>query len=505
MKAIELLYVTNTIARGRTGLKQRVEFLVLVSNLAYEKHVSVVWSGARGTWHDLDAEYHASAGDNREIWRAECVFEESKGGLPGDIRFALRFRVGGVEYWDNNDGRDYTSEADSGLFAPGTRPVLNIDFTEWLRRGQKASFATVAVHQSVRAEQVRVHWTTDGWRTQHSTSCGVDPDYWPHAWLSNASNPNEHGWVIWTAQVPVEHAFRLEYVISCRTNDHTIWDNNLGKNYVARREPLKVLTLNLHCYQEEDQDRKLSLIAKAIGDLNVDIVCLQEVAEHWNGGRGDWTSNSARIIRERLRYSHYLSYHLYTDWSHVGFDRYREGVAVLSKYRFHSKDSRYLSSSQNVYDIHARKAVMVQVHVPHVGLVNVYSVHLSWWDGGFREQFTTLQGWAACEHRDHLAATLLCGDFNAPAGSQGYFFVAGQGEYEDQFLEATSADLFDRVFRKPWQQRPDRALSANPRIDFIFKRKDSGLRILSARALFTDGDYGRVSDHCGYLMEFEPR
>ena len=136
--------------------------------------------------------------------------------------------------------------------------------------------------------------------------------------------------------------------------------------------------------------------------------------------------------------------------------------------------------------------------------MNVYSVHLSWWDGGFREQFTALRGWAAWEHRADLAATLLCGDFNAPAGSQAYFFVAGQGEYEDQFLEATSAELFDRLFRKSWKEGLDHGLSANPRIDFIFKRKDSPLKILSARALFTDRDYGRVSDHCGYFMEFEP-
>jgi maltose 6'-phosphate phosphatase len=504
MNAIELLYASNTISRGRTCLKQRLEFLILVSNLAHEKQVRVRWSGRHRSWRDLDAEYVGSAGENREIWRAECRFDESKGALPGDVRFALRLRAGGGDYWDNNNGWDYTSEADSGLLAREGRRVLSVDFSEWLGRGQKLYPVTVAVHESVRPRRVYVHWTADGWKTRHDTDCTVEPDYWPRRWLGNASNPNQYGWLMWTAQIPVEHAFRLEYAVSCETNEGQIWDNNLGRNYVTRREPLKILTLNLHCYQEDDQDQKLSLIARAISDLNVDVVCLQEVAEHWNGGRGDWMSNTARIIRERLRHSHYLSYHLYTDWSHLGFDRYREGVALLSKYRFHSKDSRYVSSSRDVYDIHSRRAVMAQVHVPHVGLINVYSVHLSWWDCGFREQFTRLRRWAESEHRADLAATFLCGDFNAPAGSQAYFFVAGQGEYEDQFLEATSRDLFDRVFRKPWRQDPESGLSASPRIDFIFKRKDSALRILSARVLFTDRDYGRVSDHCAYLMEFEP-
>ena len=49
---------------------------------------------------------------------------------------------------------------------------------------------------------------------------------------------------------------------------------------------LRVLILNLHCYQEDNQDHKLSQIARAINDCDVDVVCLQEVAELWNNGHG---------------------------------------------------------------------------------------------------------------------------------------------------------------------------------------------------------------------------
>ena len=44
--------------------------------------------------------------------------------------------------------------------------------------------------------------------------------------------------------------------------------------FLARRRRLKILTLNLHCYQEENQDAKFSQIAKAIDDLDIDVVCL---------------------------------------------------------------------------------------------------------------------------------------------------------------------------------------------------------------------------------------
>lgn len=84
--------------------------------------------------------------------------------------------------------------------------------------------------------------------------------------------------------------------------------------------------LNLHCYQEEDQERNFGQIARAIDELDIDVGCFQEVAEHWNNGMGDWRSNSARIINEQLRRRHYLA----TDWSHLKLDRCREGVAVPS-------------------------------------------------------------------------------------------------------------------------------------------------------------------------------
>jgi maltose 6'-phosphate phosphatase len=184
--------------------------------------------------------------------------------------------------------------------------------------------------------------------------------------------------------------------------------------------------------------------------LEVDIICLQEVAELWNNGKGDWQTNTARIINERLA----SPYHLVTDWSHLGFARYREGVAILSRYPIEKHAARYVSASHDPYSIHSRKVVMGQIRVPHVGLLNVFSSHLSWWDDGFPEQFEALRQWAAAEHGAQVAATLLGGDFNIKAGSSGYQLVANTHEYDDQYLSATSPQVFRRIFeaRDPaWQ------------------------------------------------------
>jgi maltose 6'-phosphate phosphatase len=501
MPAIELLQARNTIARHKQRLQQELVFVMLVENIAYDKLVEVRWAGEDRIWHTLPAAYHGAGGANREVWRAQAIFHPSEDrSLPGDVEFALRYRVAGKEYWDNNGSRNHFSNADSGVLLEQSTQLLNVDFNPALQAGQRHYPITVAVRHSLQPRRVFLHWTTDNWRSTQVAPCFFRRMHWDKARRSSARNPNRYDTSIWISQLNVDDAYRVQYAIACETAQRTIWDDNFGQNYVARRQRLKVLTLNLHCYQEDNQDAKFSQIARAIDDLDIDLVCLQEVGENWSEGHGDWSSNAARIIRDRLR----RHYHLHTDWSHLGFDRYREGIAVLSKHGFRMTDAGYVSSSHDVYSINARKVVMVQVDVPYMGLVNIFSAHLSWLSGGFLEQFERLRSWAKHKHGDHLAATLLCGDFNVKAGSEGYQAVVHTREFEDQYLAATSREVFDRVFRRHTDNIA-RHLAADGRIDYVFMNSHSGLHAVAARELFTSGDhYGRVSDHTGYCVEFEP-
>jgi maltose 6'-phosphate phosphatase len=492
MKPIRLLYAKNIISHDMQAFVQELAFAILVKSFAYQKQVDLHWAGADGPWWVLKAEYHCSVGKDLEIWRAKIAYRSSSGkSLPRDVQFAFCYRVLGKEYWDNNHGRNYWIRADSGLLVNSEFHVINFEPSYLLQRGQKSYQIAAAVQQLDNISGVHITWSTDGWKSHYRTPCWFAADYWRRTFKSNAGNPNPNGCGIWSCRLDIGDAYQIEYAISCDKGKRKLWDNNFGKNYLARRERLKVLTLNLHCYQEELQDRKFALIAKAVSDLSIDVVCLQEVGELWNDGKGDWPSNAARIIREHLRRSYHLRYHLYTDWSHIGFARYREGSAVSSKFKFLSRNSKYVSTSRDIYDIHARKVIMVQIHVPYMGLINVFSAHLSWWHSGFHEQFTSLRRWVNELHTDGAVATLLCGDFNNKAGSDGYKTIVNSGEFEDQFLLANS--------------NFSPGLVENNRIDYIFLRRGSLLRVASARVLFTDHDYGRVSDHCGYYAEFEPQ
>jgi maltose 6'-phosphate phosphatase len=501
MDKIQLLYVENVITRKKAGVQQTLRFFMRVENVSYDKRVDIIWSGEDGVWQTFPASFYRKLQDNMECWQAQLTFQLSAlQSLPGNIQFGLRYQTSGAEYWDNRQGSNYSSQADSGLQITCAIPLLNFDFIDQFVEGQKNIPITVAVDKYNEADKVTVHWTTDNWRHTHKSSCHFQRNYWDKNALSNARNPNQYGTAIWKGWLRIGHAFRLQYIIALERNGQIFWDNNYEKNYSLSREPLKVLILNLHCYQEEEQDYKFSQIAKAINELDADVVCLQEVAELWNEGAGDWESNSAKIINDRLD----KPYHLHTDWAHLGFDKYREGVAVLSKYRFIKQDAKYVSDSHDAFSINSRKVVMAQIKVPYIGLINVFSAHLSWWEGGFAEQFTRLCEWAETKQSAHVDATLLCGDFNIAVGSKGYHLVVDAHQYDDQYLAANSQGIFDRVFRgndSHW----DDYLADDYRIDYVFLNKTSELQVSSAQVLFTEQDYGRVSDHYGYFMTFEPK
>ena len=162
----------------------------------------------------------------------------------------------------------------------------------------------------------------------------------------------------------------------------------------------------------------------------------------------------------------------------------------------------YVSDSHDVYDINSRKVVTARVYVPYIGFIQVFSAHLSWLEGGFQEQFQRLSTWAEHKKGNATKATLLCGDFNITAGSEGYQQVVDSEKYEDQYLAVNKQGVFNQIFKvhdTHWQD----LLADDYRIDYIFMNKNSEIKTTSASVIFTDQDYGPVSDHCGYLMTFE--
>jgi maltose 6'-phosphate phosphatase len=501
MEKIQLLYVKNVINRHQSKVQQNLTFFIKVDNIAYHKTVDILWSGEDGLWKTLPADYHSEVGDN-EYWQAQITLDLTEDeSLAGNIKFGARYQISEEEYWDNNDGQNYISEADSGVLMTSSQLMQNIDFTSRLNDEQTVTPITIVVDSTLNIKKTTIHWTIDNWQTSHKSVCHLQRNYWNKICHSNARNPNQYGAQLWEGKIKHGEAIKLQYAISCESDDQIIWDNNEGYNFSMQCKNLKILILNLHCYQQQNQDEKFTTIVQAINELDIDVVCLQEVAEYWRDGQGDWSSNSAKIINDRLT----NPFHIHTDWSHSILDKYRQGVAILSRFVITNPEARYVSDSDDIYDIDARKVVKAQLRIPHLGLINIFSAHLSGMDDGFQQQFKQLHKWADSRYTEEVKATLLCGDFNVTAGTAGYELVVDAMEYEDQFLAANGQDIVEKIFKvndPHWQD----LLADDDRIDYIFMNKGGELQITSAKVIFIERDgYGQVSDHCGYLMTFEAK
>ncbi|HOG52219.1 MAG TPA: endonuclease, partial [Lentisphaeria bacterium] len=190
MDMIKLLYAKNVFSRKSLVRQQNLSFVILVENLAFDKKIDVKWAGENGVWHTLPAIYHSSVGQEKEYWIARMAFvlaaDES---LPGNVQFALRYRVAEAEYWDNNQGENYCIQADSGIKVGHENPVLNVGFESSLSNGERRLPITVAVDRKIKAEKVTIDWTIDNWKSKQQSTCRLTRNYWDTECLSNARNP----------------------------------------------------------------------------------------------------------------------------------------------------------------------------------------------------------------------------------------------------------------------------------------------------------------------------
>jgi len=496
---IRILAAGSFVARAARRLRQTVSFFLRVPSGGFGKRVFVHFRAERLPWQVVEAVFAEDAGDGSERWVASASFAASEASpLPGDVTFAAEISENGAHGWDNNFARNYTIPADGGYaLIDETASLLVLPQPAPLRRGERALHLEILAREDAGIDSVRIHWTRDRW----ASSAVVPARAWTlHALRrhgSAAPNPNRHGVRAFTARLPVSDAYRVEFAAEARDFlGRTRPESLFYGNHRAERGTLRVLTLNLHTWQEENQLEKFSTIARAIRDEAVDIVCFQEAAENWNGGAGDWESNAANIINRQLP----EPFHLHYDFSHIGFDRYREGLAILSRFPFRYTDSGYVSDNTSIHSIDSRRVVMAQVAVPFMGPVNVFSAHLSWPSGGFSGQFARLRDWARAKSFPGLAATLLCGDFNIPCEGDSFREIVEGGGFEEQILKCFRPDAFDAIFRRGEDSRG--VLRGDGRIDYIWLAEPSALEAVGAEELFTPARYGRVSDHTGYRVEF---
>ena len=191
---------------------------------------------------------------------------------------------------------------------------------------------------------------------------------------------------------------------------------------------MRVLTLNLHCHQEADAHAKLKVVARAIAENQIDVICLQEAAQHkdspviaTDAGVEIKSDNAAHLIVTELRETFRLDFNFVWDFAHLGWDVWEEGVAILARGEISDFRSEWLSESREQSDWLSRKAVFADVTVDGQ-TVRCISAHLGWWNDErepFDAQFSKLFSLAT-----KVESQIIVGaDFNVPAGSDGYEYM----------------------------------------------------------------------------------
>lgn len=279
---------------------------------------------------------------------------------------------------------------------------------------------------------------------------------------------------------------------------------------------MKLLTLNTHSWIEEKPLEKLEAIKEQLLADPYDVICLQEVNQSMDAEEAEVDSffnapnpdtvikkdNFAFLLQQELK-KNGLEY--YWSWvpSHIGYDQYDEGIAILTRFKVTNTRGILLSRKDDYTDYHTRKALEVRFQANDKNYF-VYGLHLSWWQDE-TESYPFLYEWNKLVEAWETEAQkgsciLLMGDFNNPAHieKQGYSLVSKHPLLKDAYLDATVKNGSHTVEKKidGWENNSDFL-----RIDYIFV--SANLSVDSYETVFDGRKTPVVSDHFGVGVRLE--
>jgi len=115
--------------------------------------------------------------------------------------------------------------------------------------------------------------------------------------------------------------------------------------YNGSGDDMKLLTLNLHCFAEENISNNQDIIVDYIFKNDIDVIFLQEVAQYMNSPLYNGViklDNYGQVLSNKLN-ALGVSYYYYYDVSNQAFGNVDEGLGILSKHSLFHKESFYVS------------------------------------------------------------------------------------------------------------------------------------------------------------------
>jgi len=265
---------------------------------------------------------------------------------------------------------------------------------------------------------------------------------------------------------------------------------------------MKMMTLNLNTYQEENQREKFNQIAKKIVDEDLDVICFCEAAQTFMSSRVDEyvrADNAVKLIcDEANRLLGKKVYNFVWDLSHYGFKIYEEGIALMSKHPMTNVATQYVSHTHDIFTFKSRKVIKATIDYQGKS-IDVYSCQLGWDDDEYEpfvEQFKRLDEWIQSESKDHMI--ILAGDFSNDVATASYQQIISAG-YSDQYVLGKPDGLHDETFIYPTGFDASN-VNKSLRLDYIFA-KSLDFKVKSAKRLFVPPE--KVSDHIAVMVEWD--
>ena len=263
---------------------------------------------------------------------------------------------------------------------------------------------------------------------------------------------------------------------------------------------MKFLTLNTHSWMEKEAEEKFQLLLEDILDKDYDLICFQEINQEITSLEVEVNDlYQALPAAEPIHQDHYVrllveklseqgkNYYWTWAYNHIGYDRYHEGVAILSKTPIEAREI-LVSDVDDPTDYHTRRVALAETVVDGKELA-VASVHLSWWDKGFQEEWERFEAVL----KELNKPLLLAGDFNNPAGQEGYqAILASPLGLQDAFEVAKEKS---GSYTVPPEIDGWKGNTEPLRIDYVFTTKE--LTVENLHVVFDGNKSPQVSDHYG--------
>lgn len=273
---------------------------------------------------------------------------------------------------------------------------------------------------------------------------------------------------------------------------------------------MKVLTLNVHGWLEEDSYEKIKELAAVIAKKEYEIVALQEVnqlmenveASHPYFIQSTNEKNAIHLKRENyagilIEELEALGQKYYWSWSanHIGYDRYDEGLSILSKSP--QVVETITVSESTAYDtIATRNVLRADIKIDGEEWI-IFNGHFSWWKNAkenlvFKNEWNKMQ-----QHLDSITKerVIFMGDFNneADVSNQGYNYLLEKSPFlQDAYTIAERRTGYATMAAgiDGWKDA-----TSDRRIDFIFVSED--IEVEESNVIFDGNNERIISDHFG--------